>query len=118
MTTTITASQLAQYYGSEQFFFNPLFRSIKYTEGVKYLSDNGAAWLITDILAVLKGDRKVKAEEFVSICFTVKDRAGVILMTDGNDKELYKQLVEYTDFPIAEVKMFYTSGVLMLSSEY
>ena len=41
-------------------------------------------------------------------------------MTDGNEKELYKRVVDYTsnDCPDGDWNFFFTGSVLMLPSEY
>lgn len=120
MTTNITSAALSQFYGSEEWYFNRLFRNINYTQGVKYLSDNGAAWLITDILSVLSSEKKVKAEEFVCIILEVdvEKHTGVMTITDGDEKKVYERKYEYTDFPLPLMKFFAVDKRLMLTSEY
>jgi hypothetical protein len=117
---TINATDLAHFTGSENRFFIPMFRAYNYTEGVRYLLANGAGWLVTDTLAVLCGKPKVKREAFVCITLTVDtvNKCGKVVMDDGNGKVLHTQKLDYTDFPLPEVKMFATDGMLMLSSEY
>src|SRR5262245_61560800 len=44
---------LTQFIGTTRWFYNPMFPGWHYTDGVRYLSDNGCAWLITDILSNL-----------------------------------------------------------------
>jgi hypothetical protein len=105
--------------GSENMYFHPLFRAVKYTDGVQYIGANGADWLLVLILSTFLGTPKLKREEFLCITFTTKDHTGVVIMTDGNsDKPLYKQDIPFTDFPLPEIKFFLTDGVLMLASEY
>jgi hypothetical protein len=118
MNAYITTAILAQFTGTEGYHFNPLFRNINYTDGVKYLSDNGAAWLVTDTLAHLVHNKKVKGQEFVAITLAAKDGKAQLLLTDGNDKNLAKQTYDFTDLPDGEIKMFFSDGVLLLASEY
>jgi hypothetical protein len=117
-TTNLTTANLANFYGSEKFFFNPFFNAIRYTEGVQFVSANGAAWLITDILAVALGNAKVKREEFLTVEFNAFDKGGILTMDDGNGKVVYRKNYGYTDFPLRSIKFFLTDGVLMLASEY
>lgn len=110
-------STLGQFTGTEEYYSNPLFRGIQYTDACKFISDNGAAWLITDILAVLSHEKKVMREEFVSINVRVIDGGAKIIYDDGNGNVLFTQDYPITDFP-GNVKFFYTNKVLMLASEY
>jgi hypothetical protein len=117
----ITIQNLRQFHGSENLHFNQLFRKVNYTDGVKWLGDNVAGWLQTDILAHLVHNKKVKSEEFVAVTFIAKKNGTATLtLDDGNDKILDLQKYEYVDFPIIDepVKFFYTNNVLMLASEY
>lgn len=113
----ITASNLAHFHGSENTYSNPMYREYKYTEGIKFLSDNGAAWLITDILAVVKLHKKVAKEEFVKITLTVNDRKCHVVYDDGNGKVLYKQNYDSCDFPLPTISIYCEYNTLMLPSE-
>ena len=41
-----------------------------------------------------------------------------IVVTDGNEKELFKKVIKYTDCPDGDWNFFFTGSVLMLPSEY
>lgn len=112
-----TEKDLAYFYGTENYYFNPLFKHFRYTDGVKYVSDNGASWLVTDILGYL-GSKKLMSEEFVSIEFIKEGDEGFLTFDNGNGKILGKHKYDYTDFPIPSLKMFACNNVLMLASEY
>ena len=113
-------SDLAHFFGSEQLFFNPIFRGINYTDGVKFIGDNGASWLVTDVMAVLP--KLLQKEEFLSIKCKVnaEKRSAKVTIDDGNDKVLYTQDYPITDLP-CDIHMYceqsYPKPVLMLTSE-
>ena len=122
-------NNLQGFTGTEQYYFNPFFKSIKYTDGVKFVGDNKASWLITDILSVLIAEPKVLSEysegNFISINFILDEEdktKGTATYTDGNEKVLYSQRYETTDiykhFQEDKINFFYTNSVLMLSGEY
>lgn len=116
-----TLPDLAQFYGTEGYYFNPLFPSIKYTDGVKYVSDNGAAWLVTDILAHLAHNPKCKGQDFISAKITVKDHKATLVLTDGNDGPdsiLDMQEYDHTDLEVPEILFFYEGDVLLLANEH
>ena len=116
-TSAITLENLAQFYGSETFYFHPLFKGINYTEGVRFIGQNGANWLLVDILSHAKLNNNVKREEFVCVTFTVKDGCGTLKFDDGNDKVLDVQFYPYTDFPLESISFYIENGMVMLPSE-
>ena len=90
------------------------------TDGVKFLADEcGAYWLVSDIVP-LALDFYGQGENFLT--FTLKkDETGngaVFTVTDGNDLTLLTKHYDFTDFPLPEVTLWYTDGVLLLPSEY
>jgi hypothetical protein len=117
MTDKITASNLSQFYGSDQAFFHPLFRGINYTQGVSFLMHNGAAWLVEDILSHALHNPKVRREEFVVAKLKVKDRKAMLTFEDGNDNVVARQKYDFTNFPLPEISFYVENGMLMLPTE-
>lgn len=123
-TENITESTLGQFYGSENFYRHGLLRGLVLTDGVQYLNTNGAGWLV-DAIASYQVKPSVRKEEFQSWTLTVDldKKSAVLRGTDGNEKTLARQRIDYTDFPLPEVKFFACHNelggiTLMLSSEY
>jgi len=109
--------KLSQFSGTAGYFYNPLFKNIKYTDGVKYLSDEIAGWLVTDILAV--AGSKFKTSEFMVWELSVKDRkATLTAREDAGQPAKYTQRYASTDLPDGKIKLYQQNGVLMLPSEY
>lgn len=109
---------LDHFTGSEQFYRDPLSKSI-YTEGISYVAKNCQAYWLLDL--VFSSVRfKMPNEEFISIKLKVdtENSKGKIIFDDGNNNVLYEQEIPYTDFPLEELKMFYCNNTLMLTSEY
>ncbi|MCW2267234.1 hypothetical protein M2305_003253 [Gluconobacter cerinus] len=113
---SVDQNTLAHFTGSEG-----LYKCARWnvTDGVKYLIDNGAAW-ICDVVFSYQAERKVRLEPFQSWTFTcdLEKQTCDVLATDGNDTRLAKQHVPYTDLTVSEIKLYLVDGVLMLSSEY
>jgi len=105
---------LDQFIGSEHYYklMNTLI-----TDGVNYIMRNGYAWLITDALIVIK--TKLINEEFLSIKLQVnkEKNTAIMLITDGNNRVLYKQYYNYTDAK-RDLTLFFENNTLMLNSEY
>ena len=119
-TTNITLANLSNFWGSEQLYFNPLFRAMKYTEGVRFLSVNGAGWLVDLICAtLLHAPKHAKKYEFVHVKLTVNlpSKIGVVKFDDGDDNVFYIHNLDYTDFPLPEISLYVENGVIMLPSE-
>ena len=106
---------LSQFYGTME-YHNVLGVSV--TDGVKYLMENGYSWLVTDAIAVMKFDAKLKKEPFLSVKLkqTAENEADLII-EDGNGNILYRQHYDFTDAK-KDLSLFYTDNVLMLNNEY
>jgi hypothetical protein len=119
MTQNITPENLANFYGSEQIYSRPMARDWNYTEGIKFLSDNGASWLVDAILSHLKHNRKLFGQDFIVAKLKVKTGGTSAWLTfdDGNDNILASQRIAHTDFPLPEISIYCENNTLMLPSE-
>jgi len=116
----VTLPDLPHFHCSEQVYFNPMFKSVYYTEGVKYVSDNGAAWLVTDILAHLIHNPKLQNVEFASIDATGNGHSAKLQITYENVTG--EEVIEEQEYGLSDlntkVGFFYIDGMLILKSEY
>lgn len=93
------------------------------TDGAKWLAESAECfWLFDIVSSIVPMMRKVK-ESFLHVKLTVQDdNSAVVLVDDGNGGALYKQNIEYTDFPLKSFSFFVSDGgeyyVAMLKSEY
>jgi len=88
------------------------------TDGVKYIMDNGYAWLVTDSLAVIKCRADLREQPFLVVRLTrTGDQEADLTIDDGNENVLYTQHYDYTDAR-RDVKLYFADNVLMLSNEY
>ena len=109
---------LPYYNGSEEFCkFSPLSKLIA-SEGAMYVANScGAFWLL-DIVASCQLIAAVRREVMQAYTLTVQDNEGLVVVTDGNKKEIYRQEIPYTDFPLDEIILWVRDGVVFLPSEY
>ncbi len=113
---------LKQFTGSQTVCrYSPnLLPHILLTEGVKFLAETtGAFWMMDTIGYKL---REI-SDYFVVIHVVVQNRSAVMRFTDGNETEYFAQHIDYTDFPLEEVKLYASRSddrtwVVMLPSEY
>ncbi len=120
-TDTITLQQeLEQFIGTEQYHFNPLYRWMNYTDGVKYFATNaggGAYWLLDIIGTEFRS--LARFNPFLVIELRVDENESCdLVVTDGDDHELYTRRISFTDCPQGTWRFFLQSDVLMIPSEY
>lgn len=110
--------ELKQFYGSEQFYRNPLFPKFVYTEGVKYLAEQANCYWLLDHIFSNQYDLYLAIEPFQSWKIKALDNKANIIVDDGNGKFIKEYPIEFTDFPLPEMKLWFIEGTLLLPSEY
>lgn len=115
----LTDYNLSFFTGSETCYKDP-FSKILYTEGVKFLMDNGAAWFVSDTMVNIAMLDELKGQEFLHIKVEKKPGTTEAIYTidDGNNNILYQQDIEFTDMPVEKLRMYYANNTLCLPSEY
>lgn len=90
-----------------------------YTPGIHDLAELcGAFWLI-DLVASHQINPAVRAEEFQVWTLTVAaDRTARAVCDDGDGRVIVTQDIAFSDFPLPEISLYCTDGVLLLPSEY
>jgi hypothetical protein len=116
----LSPADLNQFSGSEHWYRHSLNRNILYTDGAKYVADRGGAYWLLDEIALIQGhDARVSAEEFQVWKLSVRpDRAAMLTCEDGNYKVVYSKKIEYTDFPLDEITLWFTNNTIYLPSEH
>ena len=119
-TKTLTESDLRQFSGSETWYRHPINRKVVYTEGVQYVAEHGGAyWLIDEIALIQPYDKKVAAEGFQVWNLTVRpDRTATLACGDGNGNVVFTKELEFTDFPLDRIRLWFTDNTILLPSEY
>jgi hypothetical protein len=120
ITKTLNTADLAQFTGSENWYRHAINRAVLFTDGAKYVADQaGAYWLLDEIAIIQPHDKRVAAEEFQVWKLAVNaDQSGVLTCEDGNDNVVYTKLIEYTDFPIDGITLYFTNNTILLPREY
>lgn len=110
-------AQIRHYQPGDTLYRHQLTR-LSYTEGVRFMAfEAEACWLIDAILSsqIIPA---VSAEEFqVWRLLVSHDHSARLVMDDGNGNVIHDQVIPYTDFPLAEVRLYFENGVLLLPSE-
>ena len=118
--TKFTQSDLNQFTGSENWYRHGVNRNILFTDGAKFLADQASAyWLLDEIAIIQPHDARVAAEEFQTWKLTVRsDWTATLTCDDGNGKIVFSKEIEFTDFPLDEVTLYFANNVIHLPSEY
>lgn len=110
----ISPDDLNHFIGTDHYY--RYWAKIMITDGVKYFCDQvGGYWVIDIILSVYP---IIRLEEFVFIELNVDGTKADIVMTDGNDKRLYQQHIEFTDCPDGVWRFYKEGDVILLPSEH
>jgi hypothetical protein len=119
-TKTLTERDLRQFTGTETWFCHPLNRNVLYTEGAQFIAEHGGAYWLLDAIALAQlSEKRVKAEPFqVWVLKVREDRTAMLSCGDGNDNTVYTQELQFTDFPLAEIKLWFADSVIYLPSEH
>lgn len=116
----LSKADLRLFTGTERWYRHPLVRSILYTDGAQYVAENGDAyWLLDEIAFAQIGNDAVKALDFqVWTLKVATDRTAVLTCEDGNVREAYSKSLIFTDFPLDEIRFYFTNNVVYLPSEH
>jgi uncharacterized protein DUF6876 len=116
----LTADALGQFTGSEHWYRHGLVRGILFTDGAKYVADEGGAWWLIDEIAFAQRFQKVvAAEEFQVWKLTVKpDHTATLACEDGNGRTVFEKPLEYTDFPADSIELWFENNTIYLPSEH
>lgn len=111
-------AELRHYQAGETLYRHSLSRRHAYTEGVKFLAEQAGAYWLIDTIILVQNIAHVGNEEFQVWRLKVEqDRSASLVMDDGNGEVRYIEKIRFTDFPLAEVKLWLENRTLMLPSE-
>lgn len=127
LTQDQLSAELAFFTGTEQWYRHWSNRSMLYTDGVQFFAENGgdhgAYWFIDKVACEIAPLLKSKKQQFgdITLSSNAENRA-TILVTDGNDNELAKYHISYTDMQPGDWKFYLIDDLshltLLLPSEY
>jgi hypothetical protein len=117
---SLTECALNQFTGTEHWYRYGLVRDVLFTDGAKFLADEGGAyWLIDAIANAQRHEKAVAAEPFQVWKLSVRENhTGTLTCDDGNGEIVYQQELDYTDCPLPEITLYFTDNMILLPSEY
>ena len=116
----LSDENLHQFTGSEQWYRHGLARDILYTDGAKYVADEGGAyWLIDEIAFAQRGEKRVAREEFQVWSLSVRpDHTATLACGNGNGRTVFEKEIEFTDFPLERIELWFANNTIYLPSEH
>jgi len=120
---TITATDLSHFTGTQTLFYTNFFGTrFNYTDGVKFLRDNGCDWLVTDMLSHLTANPDVKcayaADPFLVVEFK-RTEHGFDLEIRNDEGDVLAVDHRITNAIDTEVKFYVMEdNFIILASEY
>lgn len=112
---------LSNFTGTENYYCNKNY-PFEYTDGIKYLVENGGCyWLLDAIVSwqkepIVKGDSGLNQIQFWRLIVNPDNSA--VLTCERDDEPVITQQIPFTDFPLEEITLYLCDGVLLLPSEY
>ncbi len=121
MTLDELTTALAGFTGTEQYHRH--WTGLLYTDGVAFLAENagnGAYWLLDAIASYQPECRKdATLREMQFWTLMVKDSKNAVLLCERDKGDVaFTQTIEFTDFPLPEIKLWVDGNVLLLPSEH
>lgn len=119
--SSLRKEDLMQFTGSETWYRHSLFRQFLYTDGAHYVAEQAEAyWLIDKIMACHASVSKLVGEEFCVWDLNLNDEGegATLICTDGNENELLRETIPFTDFPLKTIRFYFQNNTLFLPSEY
>ena len=118
-TAKLSKADLMQFTGSENWYRHALNRNILFTDGAKHVADEGSAYWLLDTIAICQRYEKLVAAEACQVWKLVvrPDRTATLTCEDGNYNVVYTQELEFTDFPVETITLWFENNVIYLPSE-
>jgi hypothetical protein len=115
----LTAQDLAQFTGTACYY--RIGRQHLLTDGTHYLAEQVGCYWIMDAVSSHLAEIGT-ADWFIVVLIEVTDHGAVMRYEDGNCRELARQDIPYTDFPLQNLTFYAVwdteHWIIMLPSEY
>ena len=117
LVTNTLKEDLTQFTGTENWY---KYLNIVITDGIQFLAESAQCYWLIDVVASVQYLPKLRNAEFQvwKLEKNESNSKAIVKCDDGNGVKLYSQKIEYTDFSLPEIKLYFCNKVLMLTSEY
>ena len=117
---SITKAELKQFTGSQHWYRHGLMRQVLYTEGVQYVAEQAGAYWLIDEIAFGQCVPAIAAAAFQhwKLVVDLAQHSAVLTCDDGDDNIIVSKKIEYTDFPLNEIRFYFIDNIILLPGEY
>lgn len=112
-------TKLRRFVGSDVIYKHWL--GIKYTSGIKYLAESAECFWLLDAIASHQNASLLslpQLREFQIWHLIVQGKSGILICEWDTDKEVLRQEILYTNFPLTRIKLYQVEKILLLPNEY
>ena len=115
-----TPEVMRQFTGSEHWYRHALNRKVVFTDGAKHVADHGGAyWLLDEIALIQPYDKPWPPKNFrCGRSRPIRAKTGMLTCEDGNGNKVFEKTLEFTDFPLPEITLWFANNTIFLPSEY
>lgn len=93
------------------------FERLTLTDGCNYVRQKAESRWLFDIIQSYQ--LQLRSEEFQTWTLErVSDMKFMVTCTDGNDRTLVTQSIQFSDFPLNSITIWLVDGICLLPSEY
>lgn len=96
----------------------PLKQKYLYTDGIKYLCTACECFWLLDYIISMQQHPLIKEQEFQVWNLFMIDSKWNITCQDGNKNTVFHSQIDYSDFPLNGITVWFYDSVLMLPAEY
>jgi hypothetical protein len=117
----LTPHILNRFTGSEHWYRGCINRRVLFTDGARHVADcGGAYWLLDEIALAQLHVKAVAAERFQvwTLNTDIVRHTGALTCEDGNGNRVFEKALEFTDFPVPEITLWFCGYTIFLPSEY
>lgn len=83
------------------------------------MAEVGRAYWLIDTIALMQLEKHVAVQDFQLWTLSVQlDRSARLVCEDGNDNIVYETHIDFTTFPLDEIRLYVADNVILLPSEY
>ena len=117
-------ADLRQFTGTTQWHRWSNLTDLICTDGVKYLAEEAGAYWLLDAIAshqnapALKDSQRLQELQIWLLSVNADKSCQLTCSEDSDIPPVVVQDIEFTDFPMKEVKLYVCDGVILLPSEY
>lgn len=120
METFEIQKQLRQFNGTNNYHNHSLANGFKIllSDGAAFIREQGECYWLFDFIAAYQTQKDIKGQIFQIWKLQKQNSSWWISCEDGNKNILYNRKIEFSDFPLDKISIWFVDGVVMLPTEY